>query len=1400
MNADAISGTSTVKPGPPDTPVADRQSNTVGYNTTNSGITATWGSVNLSDRVATSVITFSTNPGSSFNVGFDVRIQKKNGITYSDEAKTAWDLTSTSVSGQPTQRTIVADPSPSVEAGTYRFILVSGALGTGTGGETSNDFTIGEDMAIPAATINNGFFDPDTDIVRFYVTWVNVNQAQLRQFDRDDIEIKDSATGLAIMAIGTNQITVQNSDGYTFPVDIAIPSDLSGSLYIRIKPNRFSTTSYATRSSPVSYNTLSMTTPARVTFSFTGIFNSPSSNTPLTEIGNRASVYLGISSGSTSISDFRESDIIVSGGCSSGLEPSSGSASSWRLRIDMTNETAGRINVYIPENTIGNGNDAVQTSYNFDRRSSRPATAAAPHINGPYTTATGSSITPQTDGKITADSFYVRIGFGQSGITGFVADDIMVVNASKGSFAPVTPGNTWSLQIMNQAGFDGNVNVLVPSGITSQSGSNTAVQATFGVRRPSTATTPNPVTFTIRDAYTGREPEGSGVTSVSTPFGRAVSTVYIDIICSEVVSDFTADDINIGNGCVGQFHAVVQGDSRYRGRRWTIEVGIKEGESGFMDVNIPPNVVQVGNPNAYKQFEFNRSVSDAEPATVSIGGAYTSSGDPDDGGRGSLITGTINNTNNPTGSFWVPITVTAGTNSIAGFTVSDVTVYGACKGTDFVETITGSQWNVHIDPDDNFEGWITVAVAANVMTQSGGNTPDSRSFKIDYSRATITANPTTFTIGNAYSIATGGTVVSNGSTTISDRNRTVYVHITSSRAIADFGDSDIIISNGCIGQLTEQTGTRTNPIDDNTQWRIEVGLENETAGRMTVTIPPNAVSVGNLNESKSFPYDLITEIGPPVNVTIGTARTDLAGATNSPLTNGNITASGFYVPIDFGGSVNIDGFRASDITVINACKGALSNAGDIVNGVTVRGVRGRSFMLHVDNEDNFEGIVTVAIPTDAISNSNGNLATSENFNVNTIPSKAVFTIGDAYDMATAGTALTTLPIRDKATIYVQIEQTDNGIEVLKDDLNGEIFISNGCVGTLERIQAKRWRIEVGLTNNTEGTMTVSIPPNVVSRGNDGITKAFTYDRIEEDPDAVSVTIGTPRSDSSGTTILHGDIRATDFYVPITFGGTQTITGFIGTDQDGTENGTSEVIVTNACKGNLTALAPRSGEIWATGRSFILHVDNQDSFKGVVTVSIPTDVISNDGGNTAATRNFNVNTTTDPDSPTTFTVLEAYANSTTTTALTDYNRENMYVEISSTEAVTDFTASDVIVSGGCAASSLIKRTGAMIDDNTRWRLYIDMSDNESGYITVAIPANAVSRGNEPESKTFSFGADHPYLEVVSLPTDIQTGRTITLTIQSKVDGTRTKVSGLTASDIIVTDSDNSRITSTTLVSS
>ena len=133
-------------------------------------------------------------------------------------------------------------------------------------------------------------------------------------------------------------------------------------------------------------------------------------------------------------------------------------------------------------------------------------------------------------------------------------------------------------------------------------------------------------------------------------------------------------------------------------------------------------------------------------------------------------------------------------------------------------------------------------VPSDVTSQSGGNRAASRNFNAN----TISANPTTFTIGPVFSAATGGTA-----TTDYDRDQ-IYVQIDSTVAVADFTANDIIVSGGCVGILTKQTGST---ITDNTRWRIRIDIEDGTAGFVNITIPQNIVSIGNASVTEAYAYD-----------------------------------------------------------------------------------------------------------------------------------------------------------------------------------------------------------------------------------------------------------------------------------------------------------------------------------------------------------------------------------------------------------------------------------------------------------------------------------------------------------------------------------------------------------------
>ena len=115
---------------------------------------------------------------------------------------------------------------------------------------------------------------------------------------------------------------------------------------------------------------------------------------------------------------------------------------------------------------------------------------------------------------------------------------------------------------------------------------------------------------------------------------------------------------------------------------------------------------------------------------------------------------------------------------------------------------------------------------------------------------------------------------------------TVYVEIsTNSRDATGLTSSDFIVSNGCVGVLATLTANRI--------WRLEVSIEDNTKGVLTVSIPSNVVTETNQPASNSFCYDRTGTARPPT-FTIGSAYSMSTGGT---ALTGSITAATIYVAI-----------------------------------------------------------------------------------------------------------------------------------------------------------------------------------------------------------------------------------------------------------------------------------------------------------------------------------------------------------------------------------------------------------------------------------------------------------------------------------------------------------------------
>ena len=134
-------------------PSTAAQSDLVRYNTRASTVTGSWGTVSAPDsnRSVTATLTFTGNPGATFDIDDDIVIQVRI-LTFWQDRPIIWAIRSDG-STSPTSKPMRATPSSSVAAGTYRFLLKGGALGVGSPAAASDPFTIGAPPEVPTAII-----------------------------------------------------------------------------------------------------------------------------------------------------------------------------------------------------------------------------------------------------------------------------------------------------------------------------------------------------------------------------------------------------------------------------------------------------------------------------------------------------------------------------------------------------------------------------------------------------------------------------------------------------------------------------------------------------------------------------------------------------------------------------------------------------------------------------------------------------------------------------------------------------------------------------------------------------------------------------------------------------------------------------------------------------------------------------------------------------------------------------------------------------------------------------------------------------------------------------------------------------------------------------------------------
>ncbi len=466
------------------------------------------------------------------------------------------------------------------------------------------------------------------------------------------------------------------------------------------------------------------------------------------------------------------------------------------------------------------------------------------------------------DGSLTRNTspFQVRIVFNQP-VTGFVIDDLTVTGGTKDQFQAVS-GQIYTARITPTAG-QSSVAISVAANVAVNSGNiGNAASGTLTVNI-STSTRTVSVTSPAQGPVTG-------------PFN-------VNISFSENTGGFEMGDITVLNGSVTSLNHVSLS------RNWVASITPTGPE---VQVYLVQNVVNGGNAPS-NVFRIRSNVGSSVPSGLSVsltGQAAVKAG---------ASTVNILFTRDGVG---VPVT---------GLALSDLSVTPSSIAlTNLTPHATDAgRYMVTLTPPNDFEGDVTVTLAANAAIDDRGNNSPGGSFQ-----TRVDSTPPTVTIS-------GPTGPSNGA---------VGLTFTFSEPVTGFDAADLMVSGGTAGDITGSDAVYMATITPAADYN----------GELTADIAAEAAmdAAGNMSTAAEQYAVMIDQTPPTVAVT-------------GP--EGPIKDEMIMIMIAF--SEAVTGFELSDIAVGNG------SASDLVADETTPG----HYTAMVQADSGFEGMLTVDIAAGA---------------------------------------------------------------------------------------------------------------------------------------------------------------------------------------------------------------------------------------------------------------------------------------------------------------------------------------------------------------------------------------------------------------------------------------------------
>ncbi|QGQ97957.1 S-layer homology domain-containing protein [Paenibacillus psychroresistens] len=896
-------------------------------------------------------------------------------------------------------------------------------------------------------------------------------------------------------------------------------------------------------------------------------------------------------------------------------------------------------------------------------------------------------------------AFTVTATFSEA-VTGFDAGDILVTNAAKGTFTAVSP--TEYTLVVNPSS-NGPVTVNV-AGATAQdlAGNNntaaTQLSVTYDGTRPTVTLTSNAsnptggtftVTATFSEPVTGFDINDVSVTNGTYANFAGSSSVYtFDVtpgitgsVNINVAGLVAIDSASNGNTAASQLSvnydssilsvalSKTVGNATYE--PFTVTATFSQpvygfDESGFGVDNGSTSDFQVLTDSKYTVLitpasEGNVTVSIDDSVAQSIASDFWNLAAIDLQVEYDTTVPTValtTGTTSPTNAATFIVTATF-SEAVTGFTATDIMVSNGTKGT-FTPT-SGTVYTLVITPSG--DGAVTADVTGSVAQDAAGNDNTAAS------QLSIISDKTAPTVA----LTTGTTSPTNAATFI--------VTATFSEAVTGFTATDITVSNGTKGTFTPTSGT---------VYSLVITPSGDGAVTADVTGSVAQDAVGNDNTAASQLSIISDKTAPTVALTTGTT---------SP-TN----AATFIVTATF--SEAVTGFTATDITVSNGTKGTFTPTSGTVytlvitpsgDGAVTADVTGSVAQDAAGNDNTAASQLSIisdkTVPTVVLTTGTTSPTNAATFIVTATFSEAVtgFTATDI--MVSNGTKGTFTPT--SGTVYTLVI-TPSGDGAVTADVTGSVaqdaagndntaasqlsIISDKTAptvalttGTTSPTNAATFIVtatfseavtgftatDITVSNGTKGTFTPTsgtVYSLVITPSGDGavtadVTGSVAQDAVGNDNTAasqLSIISDKTAPTVALTTGTTSPTNATTFIVTATF--SEAVTGFTATD----------ITVSNGTKGTFT---PTSGTVY----TLVITPSGDGAVTADVTGSVAQDAAGND--NTAASQLSIISDKTVP------TVVL------TTGTTSPTNAATFIVTATFSEAVTGFTATDIMVSNG-----------------------------------------------------------------------------------------------------------------------